>query len=1039
MTSIKTEPTSIFTEYINLTQEYQVKYGPRTILLMQVGAFFEVYGLKDNEGIIHKTHIAEFAQLSNLNISEKKATYGEYQVVMAGFRDYTLEKYLQKITEGGYSAVVYVQEKDGKNITRTFHSVHSAGTYISYETDMSPQITNNIMCVWIDKYKPFTMSDKRLNKEQIIYGVAVANIFTGQSYLFEYQTAYYMNPTTFDELERYVSIYSPSEVVFISSFDETVTNTIIQYSGIKSNIIHRLDINDLSNEKIQNCTKQKYIQHILSVFYGEEAYQICSEFNNHTFATQAFCYLLNFIQEHNPDLVRKIALPTFNNTSDRLILANHTLKQLNIIDDNSSDGLSCGKKSSVLSFLHRCCSPMGKRLFQTQLLNPSYNESWLNEEYNMIDQMLVPENYAMVAPIRKQLVQIRDLEKICRQLVMQKIYPSSIYHLYQSVRQIQQINVCMYENTDISRYLCSGYVDPVMEANDSKQNPYFHYIDSICSKIVEFIESQIQVEMCKTATSDQTFEYNIINLGISASLDNVLLKHQENTKNFSDIHEYFNTMMRNHEGNSTECEYVKVHDTEKSGSSLQITKKRGVLLKSILSILVKQSPEIQINHNLKIQISDIKLVSASTSLDEINIPILSRICKDISLSKDNLNAEITKAYRGFLLLLEQKWFQELEQLSKYVAKIDVLQTKAYLATELHYCRPEIVSESDHAFVSTVGLRHCLIEHLQQNELYVVNDVELNSRSKSWPKSGILLYGTNAVGKTSLIRALGISVIMAQSGMFVPCTKFTYKPYTAIFSRILGNDNIFKGLSTFAVEMSELRIILKMADKNSLILGDELCSGTETESALSIFMAGLIDLYKKQSSFIFATHFHEIIQYDEMADLQNIRIMHMAVHYDRAIDGLVYDRKLRDGPGNRMYGLEVCKSLYLPDEFLEKAYSIRNKYHPETKGELGHSTTTYNAKKIRGICEMCKINISEEIHHLQQQKEADENGFIDTFHKNHPANLMAVCEACHDKFHAVAELESVKIAEDSNITTDITSKRKVVRKKTTKGYKIDGLV
>jgi DNA mismatch repair protein MutS len=256
---------------------------------------------------------------------------------------------------------------------------------------------------------------------------------------------------------------------------------------------------------------------------------------------------------------------------------------------------------------------------------------------------------------------------------------------------------------------------------------------------------------------------------------------------------------------------------------------------------------------------------------------------------------------------------------------------------------------------------------------------------------------------------------------------------------LGNDNIFKGLSTFAVEMSELRIILKMADKNSLILGDELCSGTETESALSIFMAGLIDLYKKQSSFIFATHFHEILKYDEMTDLQNIRIMHMAVHYDRAIDGLVYDRKLRDGPGNRMYGLEVCKSLYLPDEFLEKAYSIRNKYHPETKGELGHSTTMYNAKKIRGICEMCKINISEEIHHLQQQKEADENGFIDTFHKNHPANLMAVCEACHDKFHGIAELESVKIAEDSNITTDITSKRKVVRKKTTKGYKIDGLV
>jgi len=122
------------------------------------------------------------------------------------------------------------------------------------------------------------------------------------------------------------------------------------------------------------------------------------------------------------------------------------------------------------------------------------------------------------------------------------------------------------------------------------------------------------------------------------------------------------------------------------------------------------------------------------------------------------------------------------------------------------------------------------------------------------RDGMLLYGTNAVGKTSLIRALGIAVIMAQCGMYVPCSKFVYKPYTAIYSRILGNDNLFKGLSTFAVEMSELRIILKMADDNSLVLGDEVCSGTETESALSIFVAALMQLHTKQVSFIFCNTF-----------------------------------------------------------------------------------------------------------------------------------------------------------------------------------------
>ena len=76
----------------------------------------------------------------------------------------------------------------------------------------------------------------------------------------------------------------------------------------------------------------------------------------------------------------------------------------------------------------------------------------------------------------------------------------------------------------------------------------------------------------------------------------------------------------------------------------------------------------------------------------------------------------------------------------------------------------------------------------------------------------------------------VRLIVLVASLFVPCTKFVYKPYKSIFTRILGNDNLFKGLSTFAVEMSELRTILNNSTADSLILGDELCSGTETTSA-----------------------------------------------------------------------------------------------------------------------------------------------------------------------------------------------------------------
>jgi len=116
---------------------------------------------------------------------------------------------------------------------------------------------------------------------------------------------------------------------------------------------------------------------------------------------------------------------------------------------------------------------------------------------------------------------------------------------------------------------------------------------------------------------------------------------------------------------------------------------------------------------------------------------------------------------------------------------------------------------------------------------------------------------------------------------------------------------------------------------------------------------------------------------------------------------------------------VCKSLYLPDDFLASAHSIRNKYYPETKGELSSNSTTYNVNKIRGMCEVCNNHLGEETHHLSPQRSADKDGFIGTFHKNHPANLLTVCQKCHDNFHS----------------GNISSTKDIIKKKTktTGGY------
>ena len=229
-------------------------------------------------------------------------------------------------------------------------------------------------------------------------------------------------------------------------------------------------------------------------------------------------------------------------------------------------------------------------------------------------------------------------------------------------------------------------------------------------------------------------------------------------------------------------------------------------------------------------------------------------------------------------------------------------------------------------------------------------------------NGILLYGTNAVGKTSFIKAIGISLIMAQAGLYVPASNFTFSPYNTLFTRILGNDNIFKGLSTFAVEMTELRTILQTSDKNSMILGDELCSGTESDSALSIFVSGLEILHAKNCTFLFATHFHEIVKYDEIIALDKLTMYHMSVIFDKANNKLIYDRKLKSGAGESMYGLEVCKSLNLPTAFLDRAHDLRIKYNKMYNNVLANDTSKYNAKKIRDVCELCKTRVGTEVHH-----------------------------------------------------------------------------
>ena len=243
-----------------------------------------------------------------------------------------------------------------------------------------------------------------------------------------------------------------------------------------------------------------------------------------------------------------------------------------------------------------------------------------------------------------------------------------------------------------------------------------------------------------------------------------------------------------------------------------------------------------------------------------------------------------------------------------------------------------------------------------------------------------------------MKALGLCVLLAQTGFPVPATGMRLAPFTAIFTRILGNDNLWAGLSSFAVEMTEFREILQLADERSLVLGDELCSGTESLSATALVAAGVETLAVRGTKFVFATHLHELAALIPAS----VKTFHLRVNYDAATDQLIYDRRLEPGSGSALYGLEVCRALDLPTGYLDRATSIRK----QLAGVVTPHRSVYSADCVVDRCGVCGSECKGpatsalgkqglEVHHIQHQAAGGDNK---------ASNLVCLCTRCHDDHH-----------------------------------------
>jgi DNA mismatch repair protein MutS len=245
-----------------------------------------------------------------------------------------------------------------------------------------------------------------------------------------------------------------------------------------------------------------------------------------------------------------------------------------------------------------------------------------------------------------------------------------------------------------------------------------------------------------------------------------------------------------------------------------------------------------------------------------------------------------------------------------LATLDVLAGLAEAAVRRDFTRPEV----DGGFTLEVrGGRHPVVETMMPREEFIPNDVRLDQDERV-----MILTGPNMAGKSTVLRQVGLLVLMAQAGSFVPARHARVGVVDRIFTRVGASDNLARGQSTFMVEMNETAAILHGATARSLVLLDEIGRGTSTWDGLSVATATTEHLHEAVGAkTIFATHYHELTRLSNRLP----GVVNFSVAVREVGDDILFLRRLVPGGADRSYGVEVARLAGLPESVVERAREI----------------------------------------------------------------------------------------------------------------------
>lgn len=557
--------------------------------------------------------------------------------------------------------------------------------------------------------------------------------------------------------------------------------------------------------------------------------------------------LLNYLIETQKRDLEHLQMIEEINNQDFMTMDLYTKKSLELTE-NSKDHEKYG---SLFWLLDMTKSAMGARLLKNYIDRPLLKKEAIEERLDIVE--IFTQQFIQRESIKEILKEIYDLERLSSRIAFGNINARDLKWIASSLKVLPELKQQLYSfNEPLTDQLANQIID--------------------LSHITKLIDDAIIDNPPLTIK-----EGNIIKDHFNEELDELRYLRDHGKQWLVDFEQK--------EREKTGIKNLKVGYNRVFGYYIEVTKGSLDLVKDEFEYTRKQSlsnAERFITPELKDMES--KILSAQDKIQKLEYVLFTQVRNEI-----------------------KKEVHLIQDVSKIIARVDVYQSLAMLASENSYVRPVF---NDQKIMDIKEGRHGVIEKVMGHGKYVPNDVSIDENSPV-----VLITGPNMGGKSTYMRQVALIVIVAQIGSFVPAKYANLTIFDQIFTRIGASDDLISGQSTFMVEMLEANNALRFASEKSLILFDEIGRGTATFDGMAIAQA-MIEYIASEihCMTLFSTHYHELtFLEDKGLGIQNV---HASARVDN--DHLVFEYLIKKGRSNKSYGVNVAKLAKLPDEVINRA-------------------------------------------------------------------------------------------------------------------------